>query len=52
MHCELRTYKFLRGTHPLGFTRYIERARMYRVSMLQELGANNPIRSRYVRFGF
>jgi hypothetical protein len=36
----------LHGTHPLGFTRYTERARIYRVSMLHELGANVPIQSR------
>jgi hypothetical protein len=32
-------------THPLGLTRYTERARMHRVSVLQELGSNDPIRS-------
>jgi hypothetical protein len=31
----------------VGFTRYTERNRIYRVGMLQELGANDPIRSRY-----
>jgi hypothetical protein len=37
-------------THPLGLTRYTERARMYRVSMLQELSANDPIRGHQVSF--
>ena len=36
----------LHGTHPLGFTRYTVHARIYRVSMLHELGANVPIQSR------
>jgi hypothetical protein len=40
----------LHGTHPLGLTRYAERARMHRVSVLQELGANDPIRSHQVSF--
>ena len=37
-------------TDPLGLTRYTERARMHRVSVLQELGANDPIRSHQVSF--
>jgi hypothetical protein len=36
----------LHGTHPLGFKRYTVHARIYRVSMLHELGANVPIQSR------
>jgi hypothetical protein len=40
----------LRESPPLGLTRYTERGRMYRVSMLQELGATDPIRSHQVRF--
>jgi hypothetical protein len=40
----------LHGTHPLGFTRYTELARIYRVSMLHELGANVPTQSRPLRY--
>ena len=36
----------LHGQHPLGSTRYTVHARIYRVSMLHELGANVPIQSR------
>ena len=44
---DIGTNCLLHGTHPLDFTRYTARARMYCVSMLQELGANDLIRSRY-----